>query len=146
MIMVLILLPDKTSADAINKVRFAITLPDEELVSKNNVLQLIRETGGCDAKEPWAKGFDSACDTLYNAVRSMKPEEMLFSGSDTEWIPASKPPKDCRDVLICYANGDQDVAYREAGRWWLGKFFTDTVDDADVAAWRQLPRPYHEEK
>lgn len=109
--------------------------PDKEYVLKNDVLKLIHEAGGCDAEDQWGKGFDASCDNLYSAVLSMEPV-----GYGPEWVPAATPPRECCDVLICYTNGDQDVAYREAGRWWLGKFFTDTVDDADVVAWRPLPK------
>lgn len=115
----------------------------KEFVLKEDVLKLIHGIGGCDGGDPWTRGFDDSCNTLYNAVSSMKPVEV--QDIDCGWHPAGAPPKDGQDVLICYTNGDQAVAYREAGRWWLGKFFTDTVDDVDVAAWRQLPKSYREE-
>lgn len=118
----------------------------KEFVLKEDVLNLIHGIGGCDGGDPWTRGFDDSCDTLYNAVSSMKPAEVHLLDGDCEWRPADDPPKDCQDVLICYTNGDQAVAYREAGRWWLGKFFTDTVDDADVVAWRRLPKSYCEEE
>lgn len=55
-----------------------------------------------------------------------------------KWISASNPPEHGRDVLIQYTNGDQDVAYREGGRWRRGKYLTETIDDIDVEKWRPL--------
>ena len=122
------------------------SVSDEEFVLKKDVLKLIHEIGGCDGGDPWTRGFDDSCDTLYKAVLSMKPAEVQLADGDCGWHPANEPPTNCQDVLICYINGDQAVAYREAGRWWLGKFFTDTIDDTDVAAWRRLPESYCEEE
>lgn len=59
------------------------------------------------------------------------------------WISAEKPPRHSLDVLICYVNEDQEVAHYDGERWWRGKFFTDIIDNDDVAAWRSLPEPYH---
>lgn len=37
-------------------------------ISRKAVLNLLNEMGGCDATDEWAKGWDKAIDTVYNAV------------------------------------------------------------------------------
>ena len=44
-----------------------------DTISRAAVLELIQATGGCDAQDVEAKGWDAACDALYEAVERMKP-------------------------------------------------------------------------
>lgn len=103
-------------------------------------------------KEQWVNDF--ACDlcagkkhhtcTGYECHDAVEVAGKCYESKKKRngWISAAKPPKHSRDVLICYENEAQEVAFYEGGRWWRGKFFTDIIDTADVAAWRPLPVPY----
>lgn len=39
-----------------------------EPISKKDVMEIIKETGGCDASDDFSKGFDTACDTIAKKV------------------------------------------------------------------------------
>lgn len=39
-----------------------------EQISKKDFLEIIKETGGCDASDDFSKGFDTACDTIAQKV------------------------------------------------------------------------------
>lgn len=39
-----------------------------EPISKKDVLEIIKETGGCDASDDFSKGFDTACDEIAKRV------------------------------------------------------------------------------
>lgn len=43
-----------------------------DTISRAAVLELIKEMGGCDAQDAEAKGWDAACDALYEAVGQLK--------------------------------------------------------------------------
>lgn len=43
-----------------------------DTISRATVLELIKEMGGCDAQDAEAKGWDAACDALYEAVGQLK--------------------------------------------------------------------------
>lgn len=43
-----------------------------EMVSKQDVLNIIHSEGGCDAKDEYTRGWDEACNSLYNLVRDME--------------------------------------------------------------------------
>ena len=44
-----------------------------DTISRAAVLELIKEMGGCDAQDAEAKGWDAACNALYEAVERIKP-------------------------------------------------------------------------
>ena len=39
-----------------------------EPISKKDVLEIIKETGGCDASDDFSKGWDMACDAITKKV------------------------------------------------------------------------------
>lgn len=39
-----------------------------EPISKKDVLEIIKETGGCDASDDFSKGWDMACDAIAKKV------------------------------------------------------------------------------
>lgn len=39
-----------------------------EPISKKAVLEIIKETGGCDASDDFSKGFDAACDVIAKKI------------------------------------------------------------------------------
>ena len=39
-----------------------------EPISKKDVLEIIKETGGCDSSDNFSKGWDMACDTITKKV------------------------------------------------------------------------------
>lgn len=45
----------------------------DDTISRTAVLELIKEMGGGDAQDDKSKGWDEACDALYEAVERMKP-------------------------------------------------------------------------
>lgn len=44
----------------------------EDSIPKAAVLELIKEMGGCDAVDEFARGWDAACDAFYREVQQMK--------------------------------------------------------------------------
>lgn len=44
----------------------------EDSIPKAAVLELIKEMGGCDAGDEFARGWDAACDAFYREVQQMK--------------------------------------------------------------------------
>lgn len=106
-----------------------------------------------DKKKQWVN--DNACNFCegrkHHTCTGYECKEAIEAAGDNfdrqnktnGWKSADKPPKHSEDVLICYVNEDQEVAHYDGDRWWRGKFFTDMIDNDDVAAWRSLPEPYH---
>ena len=47
---------------------WVMELLKNEPISKKDVLEIIKETGGCDASDDFSKGFDTACDTIAKKV------------------------------------------------------------------------------
>lgn len=45
----------------------------KNLVSIEDVLTLINDTGGCDAAEEYTRGWDAACDELHKRIAEMLP-------------------------------------------------------------------------
>lgn len=45
---------------------------ENDTISRTAVLELIKELGGCDAQDDKSKGWDAACDALYEAVGRME--------------------------------------------------------------------------
>lgn len=41
----------------------------EDSISRTAVLELIKELGGCDAGDEFARGWDAACDAIYREVQ-----------------------------------------------------------------------------
>ena len=39
-----------------------------EPISKKDILEIIKEIGGCDASDEFSKGFDAACDVIAEKV------------------------------------------------------------------------------
>lgn len=39
-----------------------------EPISKKDILEIIKEIGGCDASDEFLKGFDAACDVIAEKV------------------------------------------------------------------------------
>ena len=44
------------------------------------VLELVHQTGGCDAKDEYSRGWDEACNELYRQVAGMLPEMEVQDG------------------------------------------------------------------
>ena len=42
-----------------------------DTISRAAVLELIQATGGCDAQDQYGKGWDAACDALYESIKRM---------------------------------------------------------------------------
>ena len=40
----------------------------EDSISRTAVLELIKELGGCDAGDEFARGWDAACDMFYKTI------------------------------------------------------------------------------
>ncbi|RHP14920.1 hypothetical protein DWZ76_06990, partial [Clostridium sp. AF35-15] len=40
----------------------------EDSIPKAAVLELIKEMGGCDAGDEFARGWDAACDAFYKTI------------------------------------------------------------------------------
>lgn len=45
----------------------------KDKIFREDVLKLIEEMSGCDAQDAEAKGWDAACNALYEAVERLKP-------------------------------------------------------------------------
>jgi hypothetical protein len=47
------------------------------MISKQHILEIVHQIGGCDGQDDFAKGWDAACDAIYNAIEefSLDPEE-----------------------------------------------------------------------
>lgn len=46
-------------------------IKESDAISRAAVLELIKELGGCDAQDDKSKGWDAACDALYEAVEKI---------------------------------------------------------------------------
>lgn len=44
----------------------------KDKIFREDVLRLIEEMSGCDAQDAEAKGWDAACNALYEAVGQLK--------------------------------------------------------------------------
>ena len=44
----------------------------EDSIPKAAVVELIKEMGGCDAGDEYARGWDAACDAIYREVQQIK--------------------------------------------------------------------------
>ena len=49
-----------------------MTKDAEDSIPKAAVLELIKEMGGCDAGDEYARGWDAACDAIYREVQQIK--------------------------------------------------------------------------
>lgn len=47
---------------------WVMELLKNEPIPKREVLEIIKEIGGCDASDDFSKGFDTACDTIAKKV------------------------------------------------------------------------------
>lgn len=43
-----------------------------DTISRAAVLNLIKEIGGCDAQDQYGKGWDNACDAIYEEVEKLE--------------------------------------------------------------------------
>lgn len=71
-----------------------------------------------------------------------------------QWIPASNPPENCEDVIVCVSGRRGNIIYDhgveasdccyENGTWYVGDVSSDT-DNLTIHAWMPLPEPPEEE-
>lgn len=71
-----------------------------------------------------------------------------------QWIPASNPPENCEDVIVCVSGRHGNIIYDHAveacdcryedGAWYVGDASADT-DNLTIHAWMPLPEPPEEE-
>lgn len=73
-----------------------------EMVSKQDVLNIIHSEGGCDAKDEYTRGWDEACNSLYNLVRDMEA---------VKEIPVLSPCPFCGGKVYLHDNEGYDFEY-----------------------------------
>ena len=69
-----------------------------------------------------------------------------------QWIPASNPPENCEDVIVCVSGRRGNIiydhgvvasdCYYENGTWYVGDA---SADNLTIHAWMPLPEPPEEE-
>lgn len=70
-----------------------------------------------------------------------------------QWIPASNPPENCEDVIVCVSGRHRSIIYDhgvetcgcsyEDGSWYVFGFLAAHLT---IHAWMPLPEPYREER
>ena len=57
-------------------VRTLMSLPERrqmnETIKIQTVLEIIHRTGGCDASDEYSKGWDDACNEIYEQIRELE--------------------------------------------------------------------------
>lgn len=110
-----------------------------DLVSREAVKTMLNDIGGCDAKEEWAKGWDSAIDESIRRLNKIESINM------NDWIHVSEHKPDSNEVVqITLSDGGYTIGWydQEDDSWWNCFYMAERIENEKVVAWMPRPKQY----